>query len=540
MAGSTGTPGAPQSPLCDPRLDDLIAGMSELFDCVVISHIPLSQQDGSVSQDVNETRIWIRGSGRYDDDPVSNRPSAREMRAYLESYVELIKDIHEKQDSLLFHPYLFGVDKNSPPICHSRILRKNIYEPLKRAPAVGSTIEFDEWLGYHRTETLAVYEIAHVDEIRERVIRRAAQRAGGAQRADGSNLAVDAEIALQNQHSVVHDYLASMLDSRSSTRWSTFLACPSGLLQSGAEGFDAISPNVVGMFWIAIIGHSNWRAAERDAEQEIIRSVWTLLTSAHLARRQAVVRRTGRRDFLSTVSHDLRKLVRGISGETAPAALDQIQRFLLNMLRESILEVPESDRAKPAKDHDLIALMWSAADQAARLEEIVLLSRQDQIGSPDVVAAGFETAVAAFRRLLDTAFAPTVAGTFRATSSQHEAFEMALVAAFRNIIAHTRAHGDPEARVRISLRDNTLEIRNIFRTSKLGIAEVGAPGGTVGSLRYYASLYAPNSRRRGTVTLKREAVDKISPPCLVGNFYYVAREHWLTRIPIPLSEEART
>ena len=529
-----GTRGALDGPLCDPRLDELIADSQDLFDCIVISHIPLSQQDGSISQDVNETRIWVRGRGRYDRHPTdADRLSEAQMHAYLANYVDLIKEIHDQKQSLLFHPHIFDVKKDSPPICRSQIYGTHTYEEPKSAPPVEPGVSIEADLGYHRTETLSIYESAHVDEIRERVEARVRERD------DGTGLQRDAELALIHQHYLVHDYLASMVESQPSPRWSVFLACPTGILQQGETGgFNAIPPNIVGMFWIALVGRRRWRAAEQKAEEEILRSVWTLLTSNHLTKRQSAIRRLGHRDFLSTVSHDLRRLVGAISGDTAPEALEQIHDFFLHMLRESTLSVPTAERAGEAKEQDLVTLVQSAGARAARLEEVVLLVNQGRIANREHVAASFNAAVGDFRRLLGDGLASTLGYTLRATSNQLEAFEMALVAAIRNIISHTRKTGDPEARVEFSCQGDILEIRNVFRTTAPRAVTLGAPAGTVGSLRYYASLYAPTSRRRGMVALKREYLEPLSPPHWVDGFCYLAQDHWLTILPMPLSEEA--
>ncbi len=529
------------SVLFDTRLDAIIERdyKEGIFDCVLISHVPLTLQGENVSQEDHETRCWIRGSGFYDE---TTTPSSSDMDRFLKEYLCLIKEIHDKKESVLFHPFFFDEKKfgnaSAPPICQTRLLRHSYQKDDYPAAATlkADAIQLDASHGYHHTERVGIYDRRQLDEVAENVNQRVA---GKSIKGKNVDLKEDVRTCLLNQHKLVHNQLCSRVyGDGGGVRNSSFFACTTSLLSLREQSSDQkIAPGLAGMFWLALVGHNeNWGEEEERAAEEILRITWMLLISEHLNKRHLADIQRGRMEVLSSAAHDLKYLIVGIDDLAAPRVLDLIREYFKQLITHSALAyaAPDTNGLSPAGVSGPIILAFpfrkSCTDiihKAGHIEKIIELAKSSKLRNKDAVKSGLEDITNWINKRLKNSWSNLPDDSYQLTELQITAFELALIAGFRNAIHHSRK-ADPEgSRLEFRIEDKgdnkLLIIENILMLLAPSPVRQGKLNGTLGSLRIYARAYGKEQR---LVDLKQIGFRNVPESTKY-------EEKWQTIIPLP-------
>lgn len=316
-----------ESFLFDSRLDGCIEDSKDVFDSVFISYIPLIYQGESISQESNENRWWIRGSGKYSLD---TKPTSTQMQQLLQKYYCIIRKIHNNKETLFLHPYLFNPRNyyglSAPCIVQSTITQ---LPNNSRTFELKSPEKIDPEHGYFQIKKLNRYESRRLDEIWDVVNNRAEIKK--------SPLQKDLEFCLQSQHELIHDFLCSTslyegsVTGRSKNAIAPTSSCfvlPISVMnRSRDQTIYPIPPNILGMVWLFFVAES-WTTKQDECALTILRSVWLLAVSDSFHKRNLVEAQKGRNSSIAELCHDISRITEAINSANPECVLYIIKTYL--------------------------------------------------------------------------------------------------------------------------------------------------------------------------------------------------------------------
>lgn len=521
--------------LFDQRLEVLIERAGQIFDCIVISHIPLSSRGEDISQEDSESRCWIRGKGRYS---VDTCPTSDQMECFLFWFVQMIKDVYDKKEGLFLHPFFFQANHFpdlSAPLCCQSIMESDYNKqkseqkslPKDKSNDSLQNVLIDSERGYHHTASVTMYLrediLNSLHDVHQRVIEKK------------YSYKEDVEICMRKQHKLAHDYLCSFLyQNQSGSRASSFVVCPTSLLVHHDSSKDRkISLGIAGMFWLTLIARNNtWGEQEMESTENIIRAVWLLAISDHLYKRHVADIQKGAINAMTLAAHDMSRMVGAIRYRNAEIVLKTVRDYFNLIISEvygTPLELVGTESKGSVIKWDVIEILQAAKKSAVEIEQIVNLSKSD--GEVDEARA--LNAFGEMNNWLDKygIFSNIFNGltlTCALTDAEKNAFELALIEALRNVIRPMWiAYLDTKADGEISIaNDNAEDPKSIVINNKIILRFPTPPKGinkTEKSLKSHAKGYT--QQRVKLVRVMRMSSNKRD-----DGFF---EEEWTTVVPLP-------
>jgi hypothetical protein len=295
-----------ESILFDSRLNSLISELKNVFKCVVISHIPISNRGIDLSQDDNETRIWYAGSAEYTD---SRMPTKAQVSGLLFDFLELLTTLYGKDLGLFLHPYFFDEKNHSgasmPPICQSVISdAKVVGSTFTQPKTLGIEAAIDPGNGYVHTDSVISLRMTEVSELHDRISHRI-DRTETTYQDDAAN-------CLIASHEISHALFSSRLFPNNESMSSSLSCCATSTLRNGALSATGKRSDIAGMFWITCFTDGAWTEKHQTKYVELIRHTWLLALSNHVDNQRTAELAMERERGSSDVVHQLTKQIRKI------------------------------------------------------------------------------------------------------------------------------------------------------------------------------------------------------------------------------------
>jgi hypothetical protein len=540
------TPGS--SVFFDERLNRVLQTYTDLFDCVVISRIPITMQGADIQLENNESRCWVRGKAIFDD---KSSITANEMQEFLEGWVNMLGKIHMNNESLFLHPYLFDYHEfrdeigeySSPPLCWGSV--EDLYEHKTytfNTPGITNIVKFDSERGYHfspislyRQETLKFFW----DYVRER--------------ANSKQLTIkqDAAESFRNQNRMCHDYICSWLyrDKTPSKRATSLYLCPTAVLtqpessDNNNSSFTSyqIAPGIVGMLWLNFVSsNSEWGEAQEEAAQEILRTTWLLVLSDHLYKKQEADERKGKAEGMLAAVHDMSRVAGAINPQNPPIIINLIREYFIQLI-DHVKELGGKSREGKSSElylYNLQDMLVKSAIKAGKIEALVKLVKTSD---SNIEAEKASTEIDKMEEWIKSKLGmlESLQNAYISLTTREEgALQLALTEALRNVIRHTinsenEIIDDSEDKVyieEISIEvqllpeENLLIFENTIVTYGQSSITQGKIAGTAGSLQIYAKAYNCNP---DAVKLQRVFSEQINPISVLF------KSKWQTVLPIP-------
>lgn len=528
-----------KSLLFDERLDTLLKGYADTFDCIIISHIPLSKQGEQTSEEDNESRCWIRGSSTFPNNGVT----LADIEYFLRGWISLLREIHTTRKSLFLHPYLFHdreFKKSAPPLCWSVIeggYNKKEYTQAQ-IEELGSVTLLPH-KGYHHTANIAIYGQRELQDFWDIVWKRM----------EDNNLTAekDAEECIHSQIRKGRDYLCTWLyKGKPRTRATAVYACPTSVLtRREPSDNQEIASGIAGIFWLTLVTKgTKWGEKEEDGAKRILKAAWLLALSDHLHRKQEADERRGMAEGMLAAAHDMSRAVMAISRDNPAKLLDLIREYFELIVSQLIERAEDNEPGKRGLryPYGLQDFCTKAAHTAGGIEQMIRLVKGSSDITEETASAEIDSMEAWVRKMFGE-FESLQDVMVGLTPREATAFRLGLTEALRNVIRHTKKSEKEnednenvihlnEIRIEVGLNpeNDRLVIKNTVLKRWDTHTAQGKATGTLGSLKIYAKGYNCNAN---SVELRRLS----SEPFGKGSAKF--KETWQTVLPIPNTTGAK-